>query len=658
MVQRARACVSGLALTAVAAMGCSSSSQPATNEAAATGTAAVTAARLTAADAEPGQWMSHGRTYGEQRFSPLDQITTETVGKLGLAWFADLDTRRGQEATPLVVDGVLYVTTAWSKVKAYDAATGKPLWAYDPKVPGDWAVNACCDVVNRGVAVWQGKVFVGSFDGRLIALDAATGGELWNVNTIDRTKPYTITGAPRVVKGKVLIGNGGAEFGVRGYLSAYDAETGTLAWRFYTVPGNPADGFESPALEMAAKTWSGQWWKLGGGGTVWDSMAYDPELDLLYVGVGNGSPWNHLIRSEGKGDNLFLASIVALDPDDGSYVWHYQTSPGESWDHTATQHIIVADLPLNGAMRRVVMQAPKNGFFYVLDAKTGELISAKNFTEISWATHVDMKTGRPVETAEARFYRTGKPFLSLQNPNGAHTWHPMSFSPQTGLVYLPVHRGNYTFAHDDAFTPSPLTTNLGVRRAGAPAGPGARAAATQTTQATLATVGGRLIAWDPVSQREVWRVDREGAANGGVLSTAGGLVFQGTGTGEFMALDARSGAERWSAPTQTGVIAAPISYLAGGVQYVAITVGTGGSWAMSGARANAKGNGLPNISRLLVFALGRSEALPPVAPRPSRPLAPPPATAAPSTVARGEAQYRIYCGRCHGPEGAENFGIL
>ena len=306
-------------------------------------------------------------------------------------------------------------------MRAYDAATGKPLWAYDPEVPGEWAVNACCDVVNRGVAVWEGKVFVGSFDGRLIALDAATGRELWDVNTIDRTKPYTITGAPRVVKGKVLIGNGGAEFGVRGYLSAYDAETGALAWRFYTVPGNPADGFESPALEMAAKTWSGEWWRLGGGGTVWDSMAYDPELDLLYVGVGNGSPWNHLIRSEGKGDNLFLASIVALDPDDGSYVWHYQTSPGETWDHTATQHIIVADLRLNGAARRVVMQAPKNGFFYVLDAKTGELISAEKFTDISWATHVDMETGRPVETPDARFYRTGRPFrLAAESQWRAH----------------------------------------------------------------------------------------------------------------------------------------------------------------------------------------------------------------------------------------------
>jgi alcohol dehydrogenase (cytochrome c)/quinohemoprotein ethanol dehydrogenase len=648
-----RVCRCGLLLVALATPACTSSGGLA-ERAAPAGPAAVTAARLAAADTEPGQWMSHGRTYGEQRFSPLDQINTQTVGRLGLAWFADFDSRRGQEATPVVVDGVLYVSTAWSRVKAYDAATGKPLWAYDPEVPGEWAVNACCDVVNRGVAVWNGKVYVGSFDGRLIALDAATGRELWDVDTIDRSKPYTITGAPRVVKGKVLIGNAGAEFGVRGYISAYDAETGQLAWRFYTVPGNPADGFENPALKMAAATWSGEWWKLGGGGTVWDSMAYDPELDLLYVGVGNGSPWNHQLRSEGKGDNLFLASIVALDPDDGSYVWHYQTTPGETWDHTATQHIIVADLRLDGATRRVVMQAPKNGFFYVLDAKTGQLISAKNFTEISWATHVDMKTSRPVETPSARYGTTGQPFLSLQSPNGAHTWHPMSFSPQTGLVYIPVHKGNFTFTPDPAFTPSPLTTNLGTRRAAATADAEGRAAA----EATLASVGGRLVAWDPVAQREAWRADREGNANGGVVSTAGGLVFQGTGTGELMALDAKTGMRLWSAPTQTGVIAPPMTYAIDGKQYVAIVVGTGGSWAMSGARTNAKGNSLPNISRLLVYAIDGTAALPPAPPRPERTLAPPPLTASAAVIAGGEAEYRNYCGRCHGPEGAVNFGIL
>ena len=613
--------------------------------------AAVNAARLTAADSEPGQWMSHGRTYDEQRFSPLDKITTANVKDLGLSWFVDLDTNRGQEATPLVVDGVLYVSTAWSKVKAYRAATGEVLWEYDPQVPGGWAVHACCDVVNRGVAVWEGKVFVGTLDGRLVALDAKTGKPIWDVNTIDREKPYTITGAPRVVKGNVLIGNGGAELGVRGYISAYDAGSGKMNWRFYTVPGNPANGFENPALEMAAKTWNGEWWFLGGGGTVWDSMSYDPELDLLYVGVGNGSPWNHTIRSQGKGDNLFLSSIVALDPDDGSYKWHYQSSPGESWDHTATQQIVVADLQIDGATRRVIMQAPKNGFFYVLDAKTGELISAKNFTNVSWATHIDMQTGRPAETPEARYNQTGKLFRSLQNPNGAHTWHSMSFSPITGLVYLPIHSSNFVFGHDRAFKPKSMSGNVGVDFSGnAPANAQAAAEA-------LASAQGRLIAWDPINQKEVWRVERAGPANGGVLSTAGGLVFQGTGSGDFTALDAKTGEPLWSSPTQTGVLAAPISYEVDGKQYVAILVGSGGSWGMIGGDANIKGNNLPNISRLLVYGAGGTANLPPAPQRPVRALSPPPATAPANIVAAGAAAYGTYCGNCHG-QGAVNLGIL
>jgi alcohol dehydrogenase (cytochrome c)/quinohemoprotein ethanol dehydrogenase len=632
--------------------GCGS---PAPDEPAQRPPAAVDAARLIAADTEPGQWLSHGRTYGEQRFSPLDEINRQTVGELGLAWFADLDTRRGQEATPLVADGVLYVSTAWSKVKAYDAATGAALWSYDPEVPGEWGVNACCDVVNRGVALWEGKVFVGTIDGRLAALDAATGQEVWDVNTIDRSKPYSITGAPRVVKGKVIIGNGGAEFGVRGYVSAYDAATGELAWRFYTVPGNPADGFENAAMEMAAATWKGEWWTLGGGGTVWDSMAYDPELDLLYVGVGNGSPWNHRLRSEGEGDNLFLASIVALDPDDGSYVWHYQTTPGETWDHTATQQIIVADLTINNEPRRVVMQAPKNGFFYVLDAKTGEFVSAVPFTEINWATHVNKETGRPVETPQARFYRTGQPFTSLHPPNGAHTWHSMSFSPVTGLVYIPVHMQEFIFNDEPAFAPTSLSYNIGILRGSQAADPAVRQAA---AEATMRSARGRLVAWDPVTQREVWGAEREGPANGGTLSTAGGLVFQGTGTGRFMALDAGNGTELWSSETQTGVVAAPISYEVAGRQHVAIMVGRGGSWSMAGDKASTKGNDLPNISRLLVYSLGGTAALPPAPPPPVRTLAPPPATAPAETVAHGAAVYGTYCSRCHGRADAANFGIL
>jgi quinohemoprotein ethanol dehydrogenase len=611
----------------------------------------VNGARLAAADSEPSQWMSHGRTYDEQRFSPLARINKNNIRELGLAWFADLDTHRGQEATPLVVDGVLYVSTAWSKVKAYDAATGRELWGYDPLVPGSWAVNACCDVVNRGVAVWEGKVFVGTIDGRLIALDAATGKPLWAVNTIDRSKPYTITGAPRVVKGHVLIGNGGAELGVRGYVSAYDADSGKLDWRFYTVPGNPASGFENPILEKAAQTWSGEWWTLGGGGTVWDSMSYDPQLDLLYIGVGNGSPWNHTYRSQGKGDNLFLSSIVALDPDDGSYVWHYQSTPGETWDHTATQQIVIADLTIDGAKRRVVMQAPKNGFFYVLDAKTGQLISAKNFTEVSWATHIDLKTGRPVENPAARYNQTGKFYRSLQNPNGAHTWHSMSFSPQTGLVYIPIHSASFVYGHDARFKPQAMGTNLGVDFSGnIPANAQAAADA-------LASARGRLIAWDPVAQREVWSVERAGPANGGALSTAGGLVFQGTGMGEFTALDAANGQPLWSSAVQTGVLAAPISYEIGGTQYVAIMVGSGGSWGMVGGDANIKGNNLPNVSRLLVFALGGTAKLSPAPARPERKLSPPPATASASTVAAGAAAYGAFCANCHGA-GVLNLGIL
>src|SRR5688572_5314275 len=526
-----------LTLAALAAIGCRSSSEPAPE-----GPAAVNGARLTGADDEPGQWMSHGRTYGEQRFSPLDEIDTTNVGKLALAWFADFDSRRGQEATPLVVDDVLYVSTAWSKVKAYEAATGKPLWTYDPEVPGEWAVNACCDVVNRGVAVWGGKVFVGSFDGRLIALDAATGQELWDVSTIDRTKPYTITGAPRVVKGKVIIGNGGAEYGVRGYVSAYDAETGELAWRFFTVPGDPALGFESETIAQAAQTWNGEWWRLGGGGTVWDSMAYDPELDLLYIGTGNGSPWNQALRSPGGGDNLFLSSIIALKPDDGSYVWHYQTTPGESWDYTATQHIVVADLAIDGAQRRVVMQAPKNGFFYVLDAATGQLLSAEKFAAVNWASGVDVATGRPIENPAARYDVTGQPVAVQPSSGGAHNWHPMAFSPATGLVYFSASDNALVYAPDRNFNPNPRVSNLGIDlSAGATLGPNAMAGLPR---------GSYVLAWDPVANRAAWRVEGPSA---GMLATAGGLVFRGS-NGKLIAHAAADGRELWaSLEIHTGI---------------------------------------------------------------------------------------------------------
>src|SRR6266508_4291096 len=399
----------------------------------------VDGARIIGADREPGNWMSHGRDYGEQRYSPLKEVNEDNVGSLGLAWHYDLDTYRGQEATPIVVDGVMYVASAWSKVFALDAVTGSLLWSYDPKVPPEWAVNACCDVVNRGVAVWKGKVFVGTLDGRLVALDAATGKPVWETLTIDRNFRYTITGAPRVAKGKVFIGNGGAEMGVRGYVSAYDAETGKMSWRFYTVPGDPSKPFENKALETAAKTWTGEWWKLGGGGTVWDSIVYDPEFDLLYIGVSNGSPWNRRIRSPGGGDNLFLSSIVALKPDTGEYVWHYQETPGEMWDYTACQQITLADLTIEGRARKVILHAPKNGFFYVLDRSNGALISAKPYTQVNWASGIDIKTGRPIETAIAR-YAGNEPVVIVPGPAGAHNWQPVAYSVK-GQQYVAVLAG-------------------------------------------------------------------------------------------------------------------------------------------------------------------------------------------------------------------------
>ena len=398
----------------------------------------VDATRLVNADREPQNWMSHGRTYSEQRFSPLRQIDANNAKQLGLTWFVDMDTAKGQESTPLVIDGVMVVSTAWSMVKAFDAKNGRVLWEFDPQVPRDTLVKGCCDAVNRGVAAWQGKIFVGTLDGRLIALNARTGKPIWSVVTVDQTKPYTITGAPRIVKGKVLIGNGGAELGVRGYVSAYDVADGKLVWRFYTVPGDPSKPFESPALAAAAKTWTGEWWKLGGGGTVWDSMAYDAALDLLYIGVGNGSPWNRAIRSPGGGDNLYLSSIVALRPDTGEYVWHYQETPGESWDYTATQQMILADLRIEGRLRQVIMQAPKNGLFYVLDRKTGQLISAKPFVPVTWTSGVDLKTGRPIENPGIRFGETGRPIDLLPGPLGAHNWQPMAFNPRSGLVHVPA----------------------------------------------------------------------------------------------------------------------------------------------------------------------------------------------------------------------------
>ena len=609
------------------------------------GPADVDGQRILNADAEPGNWMSYGRTYNEQRFSPLDQINDKTIGKLGLAWYYDLDSTRGQEATPIVIDGVMYVSTAWSRVKALDARTGALLWAYDPKVPGEFAVRACCDVVNRGVAAWKGRIYVGTLDGRLVALDAKTGNVVWQVQTTDRTKSYTITGAPRVVKGKVLIGNSGGEFNVRGYISAYDADTGKMAWRFYTVPGDPSQPAEAPILKTAAKTWNpkGEWWKRGGGGTVWDSIVYDPELDLLIFGTDNGDPWNKTYRSPGVSDDLFVTSIVAVRPDTGEYVWHYQVNPGDEWDFSATQQITLADLTIDGKPRKVLMQAPKNGYFYVIDRTNGKLISAKPFAQVSWAKGIDPATGRPIEVDGSRYSETGKPFTSTPGPHGAHSWMPMSFNPKTGLVYIPVQEVGFTYVPDKAFVSKSLGVNMGLDAAAnsMPQDP-----AVKTT--VMKSLQGHVLAWDPVQQKEVFRVGLKGPWNGGVLTTGGNLLVEGNAMGEFAAYRADNGNKLWSFDGQSAVMAGPVTYTVNGEQYVAVLSGWGGTYPLvSGIVAHKSGN-MRNISRVLVFKLGGGAKLPPVPATAPKVLNPPPETADAATVDRGFKLYSRFCGSCHG----------
>ena len=602
----------------------------------------VSDAQIVKAESQPGNWLTHGRTYSEQRFSPLRTINDQSVRRVGLAWYFDLDTDRGQEATPIVVDGVMYFSTAWSKVFALNAATGTRLWSYDPKVPPEWGVNACCDVVNRGVAVWEGKIYIGTLDGRLIALNAATGKPVWERLTIDPHCRYTITGAPRIVKGKVIIGNGGAEFGVRGYVSAYDAQTGKLAWRFYTVPGDPSKPLEQPILAMAAQTWTGEWWKIGGGGTVWDAIVYDPELDLLYIGVGNGGPWNERYRSPKGGANLFTCSVVALKPDTGEYVWHYQEDQADEWDYDSAEQMILADIAIEGKQRKVLLHAPKNGFFYVIDRENGALISAKPFTFINWATGIDMKTGHPIESATSRYSRTDSPPI-VPGPLGAHSWQPMSYSPLTGLTYIPVNEVGFNFKAPQDFDFKNLALNFGIDMVAAemPQDP-------KIKKSILDSVKGKLVAWDPVEQKQVWAVERPGPWNGGTLATAGNLVFEGTAGGRFEAYRADTGEKVWSIDAQTGVMAGPVTYTVNGEQYVAVLAGWGGVFPLVAGEVSFKSGRVRNVSRMLAFRLDGKASLPPLPPIHEPVLHPPASTASAAAIHRGEAVFQRFCSGCHG----------
>ncbi len=620
--------------------------------------AAVDGARIAAADSEPGNWMTYGRTYDEQRFSPLKQINADNVSQLQLAWHVDLDAaHRAQESTPVVVDGVMYVTTAWSKVIALDAATGEQNWVFDPAVPGPTGFKACCDVANRGVAVWNGKVYFGTVDGRLIALDAATGKPVWSVSTVDDSKSYTITGAPRIVKGKVIIGSAGSEYVLRGFISAYDAETGKQVWRFYTVPGEPGkpDGAVSDqVLESKARpTWNADSWKMGGGGTVWDSMAYDPKLDLLYFGTDNGSPWNRAVRSPGGGDNLFIASIVAVRPDTGEYVWHFQEAPGESWDYSAVQHIVLADLEIDGKLRQVLMQAPKDGFFYVLDRATGEFLSGKPYAAVNWAAGLDAKTGRPAEDPHSRYGETGKPWAALPGPGGGHNWMPMSYSPQSKLVYIPANDMGFVYIGDKHFKPRAFGWNTGIDfDAGSlPDDP-------RTVAGIKSGLKGSLLAWDPVGQHAAWKVTLDKPWNGGVVSTAGNLVFQGQATGEFAAFKADDGKRLWSTQTNTGIVAPPITYQAGGEQYVVVELGWGGAFPLSaGELARGSAANDQNVPRLLAFKLKGTDTMPAAPQVADRKLEPPADRASAAVVAQGKTHYHAYCNFCHG-DSAVSSGVL
>jgi quinohemoprotein ethanol dehydrogenase len=521
-------------------------------------------------------------------------------------------------------------------VHAVDAASGRLLWTYDPNVAAVAGQKLRQGWGSRGIGYWSGKIYTGTGDGRLIALNAKTGSVVWSVMTVAPSDGRYITGAPRLFDGKVIIGHGGADTAdTRGYVTTYDAETGKQLWRFFTVPGNPAAGFEDAAQAMAARTWAGAWWKHGGGGTAWNAFAYDAATDTILIGTGNGAPWNRRVRSEDRGDNLFLCSIVALDAKTGAYRWHYQVNPGESWDYNAAMDMHLADLTIDSRLRKVVITAPKNGFLYVIDRTNGKLISASRIAKVTWASGVDPATGRPIEAPEAR-YPDGKPFALWPSNVGAHSWMPSAFSPQTGLVYIPLLERGAIYT-DAGIDPRTWTRAPGNAEDFA-------VSITPVSDDPLSNTSW-LLAFDPVAQKAKWKLKTASAWNGGVLATGGDLVFQGQINGEFDAYDASSGRQLWRFAAQAPIIAAPISYAVGGRQYVTIMVGIGTS---PGGVGPVPFDYYSQARRVLTFALGGHGSLPMNHPVTRAPPADPDYKADATAEARGAAVYYLHCVGCHG----------
>lgn len=576
-------------------------------------------------------WPNTGGSVDESGFSQLDGITSRNVRQLGLVASLDLEGEVSLEATPVAVDGVLYFSGSYGAVYAVEGATGKLLWRYDPEI---WRVNPMKQSmgmgVNRGVAYADGLVFIGVLDGRLIAVDAKTGKEQWSVDTLPKGTFHSLTGAPRVFNGKVIIGNGGADIGARGFVTAYDQKTGKLAWRFYTVPGKPEENAGDPTLETAAKTWTGKYWQVGTGGTVWNGMTFDPEYNRVYLGVGNAGPYNPKVRSPGGGDNLFVASIVALDADTGKYVWHYQQNPSEAWDYKATPNMITATMAVEGKPRKVLMQAPTNGFFYVLDRETGKLISAEKYGKVTWASRIDMTTGRPVEAEDIR-YQKGDASL-FPGTLGAHNWQAMSFSPTTGLVYIPYMQVGTKY--------SPILKPGDFAQMGV---------SMSFVKEEKEDGTGALLAWDPIAQKARWKMPRPFLWNGGTLATAGNLVFQGTADGYFFAHDATTGKQLWKFNAGLGIISAPMSWSANGVQYVSVLVGWGGTAAAASDVLNVGWKYGAQPRRLLTFAIGGKKKLPPSPGRDMKvyPVDDPSIVLDEKAIAAGKAMSFV-CGACHG----------